>query len=371
MENKKIKNATPNTYKGIKFRSKLESSIAKLLDDFQVEYKYEEVKFILVPSFKYNTETVRQITYTPDFMIGNLILECKGFPSDSWKIKRKLFLNYLVNSKKDYIFAEIKSYNELLNLICMEERFTTFNILVTKDDGSVVGEFSTVAEAVQMLNLNPKSKGNIVACLLGQRPRAFGYKWSRVNREVIPLEGEIWKDAVGFEGLYKVSNLGRVASTQFHGVYRFKLLAQSNGKGYKFVKLRNWKQQIAGSYAVHRLVAQAFIPNPENKEAVDHLDTNPSNNHVDNLRWVTNTENMQNPITNQRVRESMIMLNKNKVGPLASAITKRRPVVRTHEDGSEEHYDSLKSAASAYGVYPSAINKWINKNKNGWKYKEL
>ena len=84
---------------------------------------------------------------------------------------------------------------------------------------------------------------------------------------------------------YEVSNLGRV---------------KKNGKLMKFKKDGNYKK--AGRIYVHRAVAKLFIPNPDNKPCIDHIDGNRENNRVDNLRWCTYKENMSNPITLQRLK---------------------------------------------------------------------
>ena len=98
--------------------------------------------------------------------------------------------------------------------------------------------------------------------------------------------GEIWKDIPGYEGLYQVSNLGNVKSL-FR--YRRKLSIQTQPNGYKAVVL--YKNGNKKFKLVHRLVAEAFIPNPYKKPAVNHLDENRGNNVVSNLEWVTNKEN--------------------------------------------------------------------------------
>ena len=144
-DNKKVKNASITEYNGIKFRSKLEKEVAKTLDDLNIKYEYENKKFILIPSFRYENELIRQISYTPDFIIGNLIIECKGFPTDSWKIKRKLFLNYLVNKENNYIFVEIKSVKNLLDLIDMDDRFITKNVLATSLKTGIAVEYNSVS----------------------------------------------------------------------------------------------------------------------------------------------------------------------------------------------------------------------------------
>ena len=365
--NRKVINATISKYHNIVFRSKLESKIAEILDNLNIKYEYEQEKFILLPSFKFQGSTIRQITYTPDFIIDDYIIECKGFPTDAWKIKRKLFMNILNREYPNFRYFEIHSIKELLDIIDMDDRFLTWNIIVKDTKDNLVGEFNSVSEAIEILNIKG-SKSNIQNCLLGKRYSTLGYKWSRVERTFTPEEGEEWRDVVGFEGLYYVSNLGRVASAQFHNKTNFKLLSQNDVKGYKFVKLRDWKNKIEGSYPVHRLVASAFIENPENKEQVDHIDTNPSNNNLTNLRWVTVLENQRNPITNRRLKDNMIAMNKLGIGPKASAITKRKTVFYTDFEGNIHSYNSICEASQYTGECVSSISRWCSKNIKGWSY---
>lgn len=94
---------------------------------------------------------------------------------------------------------------------------------------------------------------------------------------------EIWKDIEGFENQYAVSTKGRVRNLKTNRI----LVGKNNRSGYKFVSL-NGK-----GYKIHRLVALAFIPNPNKLPQVDHLDENKGNNDVSNLRWVTASENQR------------------------------------------------------------------------------
>ena len=102
---------------------------------------------------------------------------------------------------------------------------------------------------------------------------------------------EIWKDIEGYEGLYQVSNQGRVKSLErkvdnghcIRTVPERILKPNKTKKGYQLVNL--WKEGKIKRMSVHRLVAKAFLPNPENLPQVNHKDENPSNNHVDNLEW--------------------------------------------------------------------------------------
>lgn len=177
---------------------------------------------------------------------------------------------------------------------------------------------------------------------------------------------EVWKPVVGFEGLYEVSSKGRVRSIQFHGKPRNKLLSQSNRKyGYKQVKLRDWKKGFIVTAQVHRLVAKAFIPNPENKPQVDHIDTVPWNNNLENLRWTTPLENQRNPVTLSRLSSNMIEMNRKSIGPRASAFRKRKAVIY-----NGVRYVSIMEAAEKTGNVPSSVKRWCDNNEKDWKYEE-
>ena len=108
--------------------------------------------------------------------------------------------------------------------------------------------------------------------------------------EDIIAHQEIWKDIKGYEGLYKISNLGRIKSLPRNGTIKNeRIIKYSLDKyGYPQVILHNKKYKC---FRVHRLVAKTFIPNPENKLTVNHIDGNKLNNCVDNLEWNTVEEN--------------------------------------------------------------------------------
>ena len=116
---------------------------------------------------------------------------------------------------------------------------------------------------------------------------------------------EIWKDVPGYVGLYQVSNLGNIRSlSKKRGWLQLRcrlMKVRKNKHGYLQVHLMNGNNRK--TFNVHRLVAIAFIPNPENKPCIDHIDTDKTNNHVDNLHWVTYSENSLNPITNAKQRK--------------------------------------------------------------------
>ena len=111
--------------------------------------------------------------------------------------------------------------------------------------------------------------------------------------------GEIWKDIEGYENLYQVSNMGNVKSLdRIDSMGRHVkggLMSLTPVKdGYLQASLS--KDGDNKKYKVHRLVCKAFIPNPENKSEIDHINGDKTDNRVENLRWCTHKENMNNPL---------------------------------------------------------------------------
>ena len=117
---------------------------------------------------------------------------------------------------------------------------------------------------------------------------------------------EVWKDIKGYEGLYQVSNLGRIKSLYGWNGHRYlereKILKPTSKYdkrvSYPRAVIKLIKGKDKKDYKVHRLVAQAFIPNPQNKPQVNHIDGNPLNNRIENLEWCTDRENKIHAIEN-------------------------------------------------------------------------
>ena len=175
---------------------------------------------------------------------------------------------------------------------------------------------------------------------------------------------EIWKPVAGYEKIYEVSNLGRVRSSNYNHTNKPKLLKQELCKNgglrvtlYKHTKTR---------FLVHRLVAEAFIPNPNNLPEIDHINTDRTDNRVENLRWCTRKGNMNNPITRTKLSNSKLYHTYN-----------MKAIIQTSKDGTFiQEYKCTREAERATNIDHSSINKCckgIYKTAGGfiWKYKEV
>lgn len=171
-------------YGGKKLRSQLEVNTAKVLDALGIPYSYEEKKITLLEGFycPYQKNKVIALTYTPDFMLGNLMLECKGFETPEWKIKRKLVFKYLMDKEPDVQFYQIHdSRKELLTVLDKHWESLGYSIVVTskpsKKKPSESTIFPSIKEAMEALNLKGKAIGPILRSLTNQTTFVYNYSW--------------------------------------------------------------------------------------------------------------------------------------------------------------------------------------------------
>lgn len=178
---------------------------------------------------------------------------------------------------------------------------------------------------------------------------------------------EIWRPVKGYEGLYEVSNLGNVRSNyKANRINKNGLLKGYAGVRYKMVIL--CKEGVKKMHTVHRLVAIAFIPNPEGKRCVNHKNGIKTDNRVENLEWCTHSENVSHAFS----------LGLNYVSELhrdtarrIGAINGRKNAKRVVDTKTGIVYNSLTDAAESVGIDKRNLCNMLNgrrKNNTGLKY---
>ena len=246
--------------------------------------------------------------------------------------------------------------------IIPNEKLFEWYIRITDLQDNFIGDFDSVTDAIKKLKIKKPSIGNINSTIAGKRKYAYGYKWHRLSRPFKLLDGEVFRYCANLNNLYGVSNYGRVISLQFHGKERCKQLAQYSIKiGYKVVKIRIWENNFVYSKKVHQLVAEAFIPNPENKKSIDHIDTNPSNNNV------TNLENINNPITLKRVKNAIVNYNKSEKKKLAVSLKHSKATLMYDLD--RNFIKEFKSVTEAAKELKGSITGIALASRTNGKYK--
>ena len=153
---------------------------------------------------------------------------------------------------------------------------------------------------------------------------------------------EIWKDIEGYEELYQVSNFGRVKRVTTGRI----LKGGKNTSGY--IQIYLYKQGIRDVNRIHRIVAQSFIPNPENKPEINHIDEDKTNNRVDNLEWVTKKENTNHGTRNKRVSKALSI-----------------PIIATNlKTGELTEFYGTNECARQLGLHQQHISKVLAGKRN-------
>jgi hypothetical protein len=164
---------------------------------------------------------------------------------------------------------------------------------------------------------------------------------------------EIWKDIPEYEGFYQVSNIGNIKSLDRYvevnrkgGLFYTKkegrtILPNIDRYGYKKLNLYHNKYNRK-TFTVHRLVAIAFIPNPENYDQINHIDGDKLNNHVDNLEWCNAKQNHTHAVKNGLIDFSKFNFNPQKGEDHGNSILTEKEVLSIRNDykkGSGSYYD--------------------------------
>lgn len=164
----------------------------------------------------------------------------------------------------------------------------------------------------------------------------------------------IWKPVVGFEGLYEVSNTGQIKSIAHKNPYI--MIGGYDQSGYKMVILR--KNKKAYTKRIHRLVAEAFLPNLSNLREINHKDENKENNNVSNLEWCTREYNVKYGTRTDKTRKTVIL---EKDGEWIEFNGLERAV---------EYIRNFKPTACKQPISNCCLGKAKTAYGHKWKYKE-
>ena len=166
----------------------------------------------------------------------------------------------------------------------------------------------------------------------------------------------MWKSVVGFEGLYEVSDSGSVVSCERitcdgKHLKRKEIHGGHFSNGYRFVCLR--KDGVNRNCSIHRLVAEAFIPNPLNLTDVNHKDGNKQNNSVENLEWCTRSDNLKHAV---------------KIGLVKNQCKITRSVIVKDSDGCETTFPTMRECAAFFGFTKCWLGNYMKKHGNPCRY---
>lgn len=160
------------------------------------------------------------------------------------------------------------------------------------------------------------------------------------------MQEEIWKDVAGYETYFKVSNQGRLFSKRTNRILKTHINKQGRVGAATKIGGRSGKSVY---FKLHRLVAEAFIPNPENKPQVNHIDGDPLNNNVENLEWVTAKENIHHAI-----RIGLII--KNQKG-YSLKLSKDQIDYIKNQCSPRSHKSGCRKIARDFGVHHSTVSR--------------
>lgn len=221
-------------------------------------------------------------------------------------------------------------------------------ILQVDTEGKVRREFEMIKDTAKYLNI---SVSTLYEYMKNKKiVDGYKYEYKPVIKEQVQDKFDVsflkntnvWKPINSYEK-YFISNDGKIFSTH-KNIF---LIQRGDNLGYKFIGIKN--KGATKTFSVHRLVAMHFIPNPENKPEVDHIDSDPSNNNVSNLTWATRKENMKR-VVDKETNNGFVA------------------IIHYDKEGNElARYKNIVTAAKATGNAVSKVYSKILRKNYEWK----
>lgn len=171
---------------------------------------------------------------------------------------------------------------------------------------------------------------------------------------------EVWKPIEGTDGRYEVSNTGKVRSLDYKQTGKTKELTPCEKVG-GYLQLRVKINGKLKTVVIHRLVAEAFVPNPDGKPEVNHINGNKKRNYADNLEWVTRSENINHAVkTGLREKVAVSASKRGKIWIKELHQLQKKPVIAIDiKTGQRIEFDSQQEAAESLGIQKSHITSVI------------
>lgn len=181
----RIQGVQPKMYKGVQYKSTLEAETAETLDKLGLPINYEARKIVLLEGFRcpYQKNKVIGITYKPDFLVGNIIIECKGFETPEWRNKKKYLFKWLMENEPDTPFYQThNSGKDVLLALDNHWNYLGYAVQVISKGSpkkpSVTRLYDSVEQAMYELNLKGKNIGPILRSMKREKEWAYNYNWS-------------------------------------------------------------------------------------------------------------------------------------------------------------------------------------------------